>query len=77
MTGIKLIPSYIDNVVNWPPPSTGRELAVFLGFINYYSEYLPDFFKMTAGLNAMKTKKIIEWNENLVHCFNAVKTMFT
>ena len=31
---------------------------------------------MTAGLNAVKSKKIIEWNENLVHCFNGVKTMF-
>ena len=32
---------------------------------------------MTAGLNDIKTKKIIKWNENLVHCFNAVKAIFT
>ena len=32
---------------------------------------------MTAGLNAVKSKKIIEWNENLLHRFNTVKTMFT
>ena len=32
---------------------------------------------MTAGLNAVKRNKIIEWTENLVHCFNAVKTIFT
>ena len=32
---------------------------------------------MTAGLNALKSKKIIEWTENVVHCFNAAKTMFT
>ena len=31
---------------------------------------------MTAGLNAVKSKKVIEWNENLLHCFNMVKTMF-
>ena len=31
-TGIELIPSYIDKVVNWPQPSTGRELAPFFGF---------------------------------------------
>ena len=48
----------------------------FLGYTNYYREYLPDFAKMTAGLNVVKSKKIIEWDENLVHCFNAVKTMF-
>ena len=45
-------------------------MAAFLGFTNYYHELLPDFAKMTAGLNAVKSKKIINWNENLVHCFN-------
>ena len=33
--GIKLIPSYIDKVVNWPQPTTGRDLAGLLGFTNY------------------------------------------
>ena len=75
--GIKLVPSYIDKAVNWWHPTTGRDLAAFLGFTNYYHEFLPAFGKMTSGLNAVKSKKIIEWNENLVHCFNAVKTMFT
>ena len=50
---------------------------MFLGFTNYYREFLLDFVKMTAGLNAVKAKKIIEWNENQVHCFNSVKTIFT
>ena len=42
---------------------------MFLGFTNYYLEFLPDFAKMTAGLNAVKSKKIIELTENLVHIF--------
>ena len=50
---------------------------MFLGFTNYYHEFLPDFAKMTACLNAVKSKKIIDWTENLVHCFKVVKTMFT
>ena len=66
-----MIPSYIDKVVIGPQPTTGRDLAAFLGFTNYYREFLPDFAKMTVGLNAVKSKKITEWNENLVYCFNA------
>ena len=58
--GNKLISSYIDKVVSWPKPATGRDLAAFLGFTNYYCEFLPDSAKMTAGLNAVKSKKIIE-----------------
>ena len=63
-----MIPSYVDKVVNYPQPATGRDLAAFLGFTNYYREFLPDLAKMTDGLNAVKSKKIIEWTENLVHC---------
>ena len=58
--GIKLIPSYIDKVVNWPQPATGRDLAAILRFTNYYCDLLPDLAKMTAGLNTVKSKKIIE-----------------
>ena len=49
----------------------------FWGLLIITVNFLSDFAKMTAGLNAVKTKKIIRWNEKLVHCFNAVKTMFT
>ena len=58
--GIKLISSYIDKVVNWPQPATGRDLAAILRFTNYYCDLLPDLAKMTAGLNTVKSKKIIE-----------------
>ena len=51
-------------------------MAAFLGFTNYYREFLADFAKRTHGLNAVKSKKIIEWNEDLVNDFTAVKTMF-
>ena len=60
--GIKLIPSYVDKVVNWPQPATGRDLEAFLGFTNYYRKFLTDFANMTTGLNAVKSKKIIGWN---------------
>ena len=40
MAGIKLIPSYIDKMVNWPQTATGRDMAEFLVFTNYYHESL-------------------------------------
>ena len=30
--GIKLMPSYVQKIVDWPLPSTGKELSSFLGF---------------------------------------------
>ena len=34
--GIKLIPSYVQKITDWPLPLTGKELSAFLGFTNYY-----------------------------------------
>ena len=33
--GVKLIPSYVQKIVEWPLPQTGKELSAFLGFTNY------------------------------------------
>jgi len=75
--GIRLIPSYVDKVVNWPRPQTGKELAAFLGFTNYYREFLTDFAKKTAGLNELKSKKLIEWDDKLDKDFVDIKNMFS
>ena len=75
--GIKLIPSYVDKVVNWPRPQTGKELAAFLGFTNYYREFLTDFAKKTASLNALKSKKFIEWTDELTQDFDEIKENYS
>ena len=56
MAGIKLIPSYIDKVVNWPQPTSERDLASFLGFTNNYCEFLPDFAKNDSWFECCETK---------------------
>ena len=39
-------------------------LAAFLGFTNHYREFLTDFVKRTAGLNAIKSKKVLNGPKN-------------
>ena len=34
--GIKLVPSYVQKLLDWPIPATGKELSAFLGFAGYY-----------------------------------------
>ena len=37
--GVKLIPSYVQKIAEWPLPQTGKELSAFLGFTNYYRDF--------------------------------------
>ena len=38
--GIKLVPSYVQKLLDWPIPATGKELSAFLGFAGYRNFYL-------------------------------------
>ena len=57
--GVKLIPSYVQKIVEWPLPQTGKELSAFLGFTNYYRDFLPGFVNVTAELNSVKNNRFI------------------
>ena len=57
--GIKLVPSYVQKLLDWPTPATGKEFSAFLGFAGYYREFLPWYAHVTANLNEVKNKRSI------------------
>jgi len=74
--GIKLMPSYVQKIIDWPLPNTGKELSSFLGFTGYYREFLPGFAEITAEMNAVKNKRKIDWSEKMKLNFRLLKEMF-
>ena len=38
--GIEMVAEYVDLLVNWPKPSTPKELATFLGKAGYYRQFI-------------------------------------
>jgi len=74
--GVKLIPSYVQKITEWPLPQTGKELSAFLGFTNYYRDFLPGFANVTAELNSVKNNKSIAWTTEMINNFNTLKQMF-
>ena len=74
--GIKLVPSYVQKLLDWPIPATGKKLSAFLGFAGYYQEFLPGYAHVTANLNEVKNKRRITWTEDMTNNFNTLKQMF-
>ena len=74
--GVKLIPSYVQKITEWPLPQTGKELSAFLGFTNYYHDFLPGFENVTAELNSVKNNRSIVWTPEMINNFNILKQMF-
>ncbi len=65
--GIKLIPSYVQKIVDWPLPQTGKELSAFLGFTNYYRDFLPGFANVMAELNSVKNNMNLGMGKSQIH----------
>ena len=52
--GIEMVPEYVEKILQWPIPTTGKELRQMLGFFQYYATFIEGYANMTAPLNALR-----------------------
>ena len=74
--GVGMIPEYVERVLDWPTPTSVKELNTFLGFSGYYRSYIPEYAKLTVRLNALKKQTKLEWNHTLETDFQELKSAF-
>lgn len=77
--GIKPLPHKVDVIVNYPRPTTIKELRRFLGCLNFYRRFIPKAAELHAPLNALLSgskkndNRQIVWTDLLVEVFNKCK----
>jgi hypothetical protein len=54
--GIRMDPTKVEVIQDWPVPTTLKQLQSFLGFCNYYRAFLKDYGRVTWPLSLL-TKK--------------------
>ena len=74
--GIRMIPSYVERILDWPLPKTGKELRSFLGFTGYYRSFIKEFSHLTAEMNKMKNQNQLLWTEVTTAKFECLKKCF-
>ena len=75
--GVKMKPSYVEKITEWPTPKTVKELNTFLGFAGYYRTFIAEFSKLTNEMNAMKKGTKLEWNDEVEKKFKLLKEEFS
>jgi len=60
VNGISMQISKLDAIEKWEPPKRVKELQQFLGFCNYYRNFIPNFSGLTKSLTVL-TKKDVSW----------------
>ena len=70
-------PVKLDSIASWPTPTKVRDVHSFLGFANFYQQFIPDYSNVTHPLINL-TKKNLTWNwtPSCQSSFDSLKRLF-
>lgn len=76
---IQMDPQKIQAVVDWPSPSSVKEVQRFLGFANFYRKFILNFSTVAAPLFALTKGNMIRfrWGPEAEEAFKILKKRFT
>ena len=76
--GIKMDPSKIDTIVNWPTLINVKDVQSFLGFANFYRRFIYGYSRIANPLTRLTRKDVpFVWSQECQKAFNTLKEAFT
>jgi len=75
---VEMDPVKIAGVAEWPEPCNKREVQSFLGFANFYWQFIKDFSHHARPLfNLTKNEQKWQWNSSEASAFQKLKELVT
>jgi hypothetical protein len=76
--GISVDPEKVQEVMDWQPPTTVRQIQSFLGLVGYYRRFIPDFSRIAKPMTELLKKGVkFEWSQNCEDAFHALRQHLT
>src|SRR6266568_560232 len=71
-------PIKVKGITGWPPPETLQQLHLFLGFCNFYHQFIWKYANLSQPLNKLLSKTTNwNWTTERNEAFEALKKHFT
>ena len=67
----------VKAVKEWKTPTKIKEVKSFLGFTNFYRQFIKNFSYMARSLNKLKGKRKWKWEEEQQRAFDELKDKIT
>lgn len=75
--GLRTDPEKVSAILNFPIPTTPREVKIFLGTCSWYRRFIRNFSTIAAPLNRLTSKgkkaPAFQWSEEAENAFNTLK----
>ena len=76
--GIKVDPAKVDAIKIWKAPRDKRGIRSFIGFANFYRNFIPDFAHISDTLMKLTRKGgLFRWDSEQQKAFDLLKIRFT
>lgn len=74
--GIMVDPDKVKAIQEWEPPTSVRGVRGFLGFANYYREFIPSFAEISRPMNALTKKEaVFDFSDICIQAFQTLKDL--
>ncbi|KAL7634312.1 UNVERIFIED_CONTAM: hypothetical protein RMT77_014689 [Armadillidium vulgare] len=71
--GIMPLDKNLKGVLEFPIPTTVKQLRQFLGMVNFYRRHIPNCSQIAKPLSAQTGGKTVSWNEKCQNAFDQLK----
>jgi hypothetical protein len=76
--GIAVDPDKVQEVMNWKPPTTVRQIRSFLELAGYYRRFIPDFSRIAKPMTELLKKGAkFEWGQKCEDAFHTLRQHLT
>jgi Reverse transcriptase (RNA-dependent DNA polymerase) len=74
---LSMDPVKLSGIRDWPTPNTVKQVRGFLGFANFYRQFIKKFSELVLPLNNLLQKDTkFEWNPECQEAFETLKKRF-
>lgn len=74
---LRMDPTKVEGLANWPQPKTVKQVRSFLGFGNFYQKFICHYSNIASLMNALTRKdQQFEWTKECKEAFQTLKRKF-
>jgi hypothetical protein len=76
--GISVDPEKVQEVMDWKPPTTVRQIWSFLGLAEYYRRFILDFSRIAKPMTELLKKRVkFDWSQRCEDAFHELRQHLT